>query len=378
MAFAVGCLLFFFFLVVCKNAQAQCFTYTVKVCIDGSDYLHIQGNSMWWQHVNHQAPGAHSGCPGSNYIFVNGNQWAPWNSPYTLPNSTTCHNMTWMVNQCFHGCSLTQAPSASNNWETIYYFNDDPPGGPHMYEIAFTFCPVSVVPGPGSNSPVCEGDTLRLTAANISGATFSWTGPNGFTANQQNPVIANPTAAHSGTYTVTATVGGCPASASIPVTVAPIPSTSLTTLNESCYFGNDGMVDLTVNVGSVPYSFSWSNGHVSEDLLNVGAGTYYVTLVDGNGCQAMDTAVVGRGLGFVIVDTCRWVGDVDSNWFNPCNWKKDAVPDTSCHVLIPGGTLHNPYIGGDTAECKTLITIHQNGGHVTYDAANGGKLIKMP
>ncbi|TCC96935.1 beta strand repeat-containing protein [Pedobacter hiemivivus] len=62
--------------------------------------------------------------------------------------------------------------------------------------------------GAGSNSPVCAGTTLNLTATTVAGATYSWTGPNGFTSSLQNPGLTF-SAAYAGIYTVQATVAGC-------------------------------------------------------------------------------------------------------------------------------------------------------------------------
>ncbi|MBI2968195.1 MAG: T9SS type A sorting domain-containing protein [Bacteroidetes bacterium] len=49
-----------------------------------------------------------------------------------------------------------------------------------------------------------------------------------------------------------------------------------------CY--NNGGIDITVSNGSVPYVFSWSNSQTNEDLSNLQAGTYTVTVTDGDGC----------------------------------------------------------------------------------------------
>ncbi len=68
-------------------------------------------------------------------------------------------------------------------------------------------------PTAGNNGPICAGSTLSLTASTISGATYSWTGPNGFTSAVQNPSITNATTAATGTYSVTATVSGCTSTA---------------------------------------------------------------------------------------------------------------------------------------------------------------------
>jgi hypothetical protein len=79
-------------------------------------------------------------------------------------------------------------------------------------------------PTAAGNSPICEGQTLNLTASTVPGATYLWTGPNGFTSTQQNPSIPNVTTAAAGTYTVVATIGGCnsdPATTSVTVNLRP-------------------------------------------------------------------------------------------------------------------------------------------------------------
>jgi len=91
-----------------------------------------------------------------------------------------------------------------------------------------TVVTVITTPAPtvGSNSPVNTYGTINLTASNITGATYSWTGPNGFTSTAQNPSIINATSNMTGTYTVIATANGCQSSpATVQVTVNGTPPT---------------------------------------------------------------------------------------------------------------------------------------------------------
>ena len=60
-----------------------------------------------------------------------------------------------------------------------------------------------------SNSPVNPGQTLQLTAATVAGATYSWTGPNGFVSTDQNPSIPTVTTVAAGTYSLTISINGC-------------------------------------------------------------------------------------------------------------------------------------------------------------------------
>jgi PKD repeat protein len=65
-----------------------------------------------------------------------------------------------------------------------------------------------IMPGIVSNGgPYCVGETIQLTVNEQNSATYEWTGPNGFTSNQQNPTLPNCTMDMAGTYTCTTIVG---------------------------------------------------------------------------------------------------------------------------------------------------------------------------
>jgi hypothetical protein len=81
----------------------------------------------------------------------------------------------------------------------------------------------------------CVGSTVNLTSSNTNaaittGLSYSWSGPNSFTSNAQNPTITNVTAAAAGVYTVTITsaTGGCTSTATVNVTINPLPTATLT------------------------------------------------------------------------------------------------------------------------------------------------------
>jgi len=72
------------------------------------------------------------------------------------------------------------------------------------------------------------------------------------------------------------------------------PSTNITVTDASCIGCSDGSADLTVNGGTLPYAFFWSNGETTEDIFNLSAGTYSVTVIDISGCTTTDSVTINE------------------------------------------------------------------------------------
>lgn len=68
--------------------------------------------------------------------------------------------------------------------------------------------------------------------------------------------------------------------------------------NVSCNSANNGTINITVSNGLAPYSFLWTNSDnpefnsSSEDLVNLGSGTYQLLLTDSNGSTASLSGIV--------------------------------------------------------------------------------------
>ncbi|HRE76022.1 MAG TPA: HYR domain-containing protein [Flavobacteriales bacterium] len=100
----------------------------------------------------------------------------------------------------------------------INQWDDYPSAG---FQLDFNGTAVVGLPSPvPSAAPVsCSNSVLNLSVPTIAGATYSWTGPGGWTSNVQNP-SRNPVVA--GTYTLTYTVNGCTSpGGSVVVTIPP-------------------------------------------------------------------------------------------------------------------------------------------------------------
>ncbi|MFZ4400528.1 MAG: YCF48-related protein [Bacteroidales bacterium] len=208
---------------------------------------------------------------GANYSWTGPNGFTSLQqNPTVSNNSTTTMTGTYSVIAILNGCN---SPAAN----TIV-----------------TIKPIPNTPTAGNNGPVCEGSMLSLTSTTVSGANYSWTGPNGFTSLQQNPTVSNnSTTTMTGTYSVIAILNGCnsPAANTI-VTIKPIPNTPTAGNNGTVCAGS--LLTLTAStVSGASYSWTGPNGFISSqqnptvsfNSTTAMSGIYYVTAIV-NGCSS--------------------------------------------------------------------------------------------
>ncbi len=135
----------------------------------------------------------------------------------------------------------------------------------------------------------CEGGTSGSATANVSGGSFpfSYAWSNGDS-------VQTATNLSTGNYVVTVTdINGCEAISGavfldqpIEVNSNPFPSST------SCPGGMDGSVTLDVWGGAGGYTFNWSNGATTQNITNILAGPYSVTVTDTNGCTSSSEVTV--------------------------------------------------------------------------------------
>ncbi|MCO6483646.1 MAG: immunoglobulin domain-containing protein, partial [Flavobacteriales bacterium] len=134
-----------------------------------------------------------------------------------------------------------------------YYYAAQPCGNQNYSEAEDYTIQVTGCSGPtptasaANDGPACVDGTVQLTGTTDVGTSFTWTGPNGFTSNAQNPDIPSATLADAGTYTLVVSTGpgtctSAPATTVVEVYAPPTDVVANSSLSTVC---EGGTVDLS-------------------------------------------------------------------------------------------------------------------------------------
>ncbi|MFK7808687.1 MAG: LamG-like jellyroll fold domain-containing protein, partial [Saprospiraceae bacterium] len=173
--------------------------------------------------------------------------------------------------------------------------------------VALNTLPTAIV---NSNSPVCEGDSLKLTEDGVNGVSWSWAGPNGFTSTEENPNIENVSTLADGTYNVTVTgSNNCTATGTIAITIFATPTiTGVTPTNPSACAASDGSITVAANpgTGSVEYRINGGAWQSSGSFTGLSSGSYIIEIQNDNGF-----CIVANGSPVVLSDPASPTADIN-------------------------------------------------------------------
>lgn len=211
--------------------------------------------------------------PAAAYSWSGPNNFTSSSREFTIPSMSASTAGTYQLIVSVAGCS----------------------GSPNL--INATLKPTPNAPTVDPVSPICENGTLVLNAGLINGATYSWSGPLGFTSNTQSPAITSVTTAMAGNYTASIIVNGCRSAASVVnVVVNPLPAAPVLSTGGAVCVGNT----LQLNAASVTgatYQWTGPSGFVATDrnpvinnasLANAGVYTAFIRV---NGCAGPTSTI---------------------------------------------------------------------------------------
>ena len=245
-----------------------------------------------------------------------------------------------------------------------------------------------------NGGPYCEGATIALSANGNGGTAYSWSGPNGFTSNNQNPTIANADGDNAGTYTATLTntTTGCSVSAGTVVAVNALPTLNASNNGPYC---EGSTITLSANgTGGTVYAWSGPNGYTANvanptiaNSTTANAGTYNVTLTNPTtGCSTEASTVVAVNAaptvtasntgaycaGQTIALSAVSADATSFAWSGPNGYASAQQNPTIANAATNNGgsyTVVATNANNCTAQASTVVTVNAN---PTANASNTG------
>jgi hypothetical protein len=208
----------------------------------------------------------------------------------------------------------------------------------------------------------CFGGTTGAINVTVTGGTapytYQWSGSSTATTEDLTNIAA-------GTYNLTITdAKGCITTQNVTIaqpTAALAANNVKTDIN--CFGGNTGAINVTVTGGTAPYAYQWSGGSTAttEDLTNIAAGTYNLTITDAKGCTTTQNVTIAQPASALAANNVK----TDVNCFGG---NTGAI-----NITVTGGTAPYAYqwSGGSTATTEDLTNIAAGTYNLTITDAKG-------
>lgn len=246
-----------------------------------------------------------SGCTGTSSFQMTELPGIQVNVSYINPTCAGVPNGIAEINQLSGGLGMGNVSKYHYNWG-VPGASDEPviimlPGNAgYTLTVSdfqgctgtFTFFvgepPALTLTATGNPASCAAGADGSATAGQITNAigqvSFEWS--NGATT----PAVQQ---LSPGFYNVTVTDSrGCTTEAAVSVGAPPPLQVSLRPEGLTCHGNNDASLESIVSGGTPSYSYSWNNGATTENLNNIPAGTYTLTVYDANGCTGTSARII--------------------------------------------------------------------------------------
>ncbi|MBO3698687.1 SprB repeat-containing protein, partial [Roseivirga sp. E12] len=224
--------------------------------------------------------------------------------------------------------------------------------------IGFTITePAPLAASPSKTDITCNAANDGTISVAVSGGTgpytYSWADDGSITSNTRTGLTP-------GNYTVTVIdANGCMDVESITIIEPAQLASSDVVQNVSCFGESTGAINLSISGGVAPYSFLWSNGALTEDLVNIPAGNYSVVITDVNGCTINDN--------FTITQPSSALSKTEAVQQITCNGAADGI----INLTVTGGSAPYTYNWSNGSTSEDLNSLPAGSYSVTITDNNG-------
>ena len=200
----------------------------------------------------------------------------------------------------------------------------------------------------------CSSNTGTVSVvASAGNAPYTYLWANNSTSSQITNLGA-------GNYRVTVTdAHGCTTTATGAVTTPNGPTATDQASDATCFGSPTGSVTVTVNGGTAPISYAWSNSATTASLTGVTAGTYTLTITDNNSCSFQVSATVGQPTALTLLGSSSNLS---------CNGDNTGTAGAT----VSGGTSPYTYAWTNSAADTSFISNLGAGAYTVLVTDNNG------
>ena len=202
-----------------------------------------------------------------------------------------------------------------------------------------------------STNALCNGASDGSATVTANGGTTDYTYL--WSNNATTPAVSDLAA---GNYSVTVTdANGCTATVNAIITEPTELTSELSAGTISCN-GSTTNITNTVEGGTEPYQYYWSNSSTEQNLSGVIAGTYTVTVRDNNGCSVVESLEITQPDALTTSLSATSI---------LCNGQTSNITNT-----VAGGTPNYTYLWNNGATIQNLEGVGSGTYNVTVTDAN--------